>query len=364
PVWGWLASELMPARHRELCEALRDAILHNREPEIAEKSAELWADASTVLLPALAGEKKKIAAARKLGGMAAAENAEEIALVLSRAADINELQKRLPKPIAGLTDEDTVYLRGLFDRLSDSAPACAPYVPLIVMGRLERRWEALWLTGILSRKSDDTMISNTDLGVVGELLFSDLDTYVKQIQSFRPFDFDADSMVAFLAAFAELSSGMVKELGIRRDGKWGHRLAKDRGAVAQVVEGFLERAPREIHAALASVKVGGFGKSPKPLDLTRAPDSERVAKGMRYAHLMIHSRPFAVAAAFNAKLNETIDETASALRTYSEDMLREVRAAAPETRALIDAHLKVLLDFCSLVLGEEETEILRRRTRM
>jgi hypothetical protein len=85
---------------------------------------------------------------------------------------------------------------------------------------------------------------------------------------------------------------------------------------------------------------------------------------MRYGHLMIHSRPFAVAAAFNAKLAETIDETADALRSYSEDLLRELRASAPEARASLEAHLKVFLDLCTLVLGEEETEILRRRSRM
>jgi hypothetical protein len=364
PVWSWLAVELMPHRHRDLNETLRDAILHNREDEIQEKIYELWAEASAALAPALAGEKKKSAAARKLGGVAVVEDAEEIALVLGRAPELDELQKRLPKPIPALNDEDTFYLRSLFDRMSDVAPEFAPYIPLIVMGRLERPWEAMRLAGALSRRSDDTVISATDVGIVGELLFSDLDSYVKRIQIARPFDFDADAMVANLASFAELSSGMVKEIGIRRDGKWGQRLAKDRSAVAQVVEGFLERAPREIQAALASSRVGGFGKSPKPLDLARLPDPERVAKAMRYAHLMIHSRPFAVAAAFNAKLAETIDETADALRSHSEDLLREVRAAAPETRASLEAHLKVFLDLCALVLGEEETEILRRRSRM
>ena len=364
PVWSWLASELMPQRHRELTEALRDAIVGNREDEIRERSSELWAEASASLVPALAGEKKKSAAARMLGGMAAAEDADEIALVLGRAHEVDELQKRLPKPIFNLTEDDTLYLCSLFDRMSDVSPAFAPYVPLIVMGRLERPWEAMRLAGVLSRKSDDTVISNTDLGIVGELLFSDLDSYVKKIQSVRPPDFDADTLVANLAAFAELSSGMVKEIGIRRDGKWGQRLAKDRGAVSQVVEGFLERAPREILGALATGKMGGFGKSPKPLDVARPPDPERVAKAMRYSHLMVHSRPFAVAAAFNAKLAETIDQTANGLRSYGEDLLRELRTGAPETRASLEAHLKVFLDLSGLVLGDEETELLRRRSRV
>jgi hypothetical protein len=93
PVWTWLAMELMPHRHRELNDALRDAILHSREDEIQEKIYELWAEASAALFPALSGEKKKSAASRKLGGVAATEDAEEIALVLSRAPEVDELQK-------------------------------------------------------------------------------------------------------------------------------------------------------------------------------------------------------------------------------------------------------------------------------
>jgi hypothetical protein len=363
-VWNWLKSELMPARHREITEALRDAILYARESEIEEKAADLWAESASALKPALATEKQRAIAAKKLGGLAIAEDAAEIAMLLGAAREIGELQKRLPKPIANLSEEDIAYLRDAFDRLSDSDPDFAPYVALIVMGRLERPWEALRLTAAISRKSTDTVISNTDLGVVGELLFSDLDDYVKKIQAVRAMAFDVQALLNNLAGFTELSSGMVKELGIRRDGKWGQRLAKDRSAVAQVLEDLLERAPKEILAALPPVKMGGFLKSPKPLDFTRAPDPERVAKAMRDAHLIVHSKPFAVAAAFSAKLNETIDEIADALRTHSEDILRELRAGTPETRANREAYWALMLELCTLVLGEEETDFLRRRARV
>ena len=363
-VWHWLAHELMPQRHRELTDAIRDAILYSRDNEIEEKAAELWTESAAALKPALASEKKKLIAAKKLGGMAAAEDAAEIALLLGGAREVAIFQKRLPKPIVNLTEEDIVFLRDAFDRLSEGDPDLAPYVPLVVMGRLERPWEALRLTSALSRKSTDTLISNTDLGVVGELLFSDLDNYVKKIQTVRPSELDPAALLANLAGFTELSSGIVKELGIRRDGKWGQRLSKDRGAVAQVLEDLVERAPKEILAALPTVKMGGFGKSPRPIDLTRPPDPQRVEKAMRYANLIVHSRPFAVAAAFSAKLNEVLDETVDALRTHSEDILREFRSPVPETRANLDAHLAVILALCALVLGEEETDLLRRRARV
>jgi hypothetical protein len=217
PVWNWLAIELMPARHAEIGQQLRDAILHAREGEMAERCAELWAESSAALMPELASEKKKTVAATKLGGMALAEDAAEMALVLGAAQEIGVLQGRLPKPIVNLTEDDVAFLRDCFDRLNESNPDIASYVPFIVMGRLERPWETLRLIGALSRKSNDAMIANTDLGAVGELLFSDLDDYVKKIQAARPADFDAEALLNNLAGFTELSTGMVKELGISRD---------------------------------------------------------------------------------------------------------------------------------------------------
>ena len=303
-------------------------------------------------------------AAKKLGGVAVAEDAAEIALLLRGAHEIEKLQNRLPKPIVGLSDEDLSFLRDAYDRLTASDPDLAPYVPLVVLARLEKPWEVLRVVVALTRKSTDTLISNTDLAVVGDLLFSDLDIYVKRIQGVRAVDFNSEAVLHDLASFTELSSGIVKELGLRRDGKWGQSLAKDRGAVARVLEGLLEKAPKEIQGALPLAKMGGAGKTLWPLDLSRAYDPVRNANAMRYAHLMVHSRPFAVAAAFSAKLNEAFDETASMLRTYGEDILRDLRAATGETRTNIDAHFEPMLALCALVLGEQETAMLRRRARV
>jgi hypothetical protein len=45
-------------------------------------------------------------------------------------------------------------------------------------------------------------------------------------------------------------------------------------------------------------------------------------------------------------------------------MLREFRAATAETRAHLDAHFEPMLELCALVLGEEETGLIRRRARV
>jgi len=345
-------------------EALRKAILHGQDGEKDERCVELWTECSLTLKAELATEKQRTHAAKMLGGLAAAEDAAEMALLMSAGREIVVLQDHLPKPIPTLTEDDICFLREIFDRLTVSMPDVAPYIPLVVMGRLQRPWEALHLAGALSRQMTDTLISNTDVGVVGELLFSDLDEYAKKIQAVRPFDFDPQVLVTQVATFSELSSGIVRELGIRRDGKWGQRLGKCRTIVSETLDSLLERGPKEILAALPAAKTGGFGKSLKPLDLSRKPDPDRVAKAMRYANLMVHSRPFSVAAAFHAKLTETTDEITGVLRTYAEDVLKELRAGPSEARPHIEEYWDIILSLCGLILGEEETEFLRRRSKV
>src|SRR5207237_961126 len=206
--------------------------------------------ASAALKAALSGEGARKAAALALGGDAVAEDALEMALLTGAAQQVLTLQNRLPKPLPALRDNDIEFLRVIFDDFCKTDPDVAPYVALIVMGRLARPWEALHLAAIVSRRMTDTVIANTDIGTVGELLFADLDVYTNKIQAARPADFEPSELVANLAAFTDLSTGMVKELAIRRAGKWGQRLAKDRAAVSAIMEGLVERAPRDIRGSL------------------------------------------------------------------------------------------------------------------
>jgi hypothetical protein len=50
------------------------------------------------------------------------------------------------------------------------------------------------------------------------------------------------------------------------------------------------------------------------------------------------------------------------LRRYADDIAREVRANAPETRANVEAHLAAALELFNIVLGKEEAYLLRRNS--
>ncbi len=122
------------------------------------------------------------------------------------------------------------------------------------MNRLQRPWEALRLPMLVCRQTNDALISKTDMGLVGEILFARMDALQAAILATRHPAFEAETLLDQVANFSELSSAVVKEIEVRRDGEWGQRLLKDRAAIGAVMDGFMERAAKELAAALPMQK--------------------------------------------------------------------------------------------------------------
>lgn len=361
PVWHWLARELIPEEHKILDRAINDAILHRRDDEMLQKLYELWRISAPAIQAALATEAQKDEVGRKLGARTIADDAAEMALLIGAGPELMQLQDKLPRRMHVASDHDIAVMRSAYDDFVKRMPDVAPYVALVAMARLDRRWQALHLAGVFVNQSTDTVLASTDMGLVGEILFAELNQHRAHIVAMRADEFDAEPMLVSLGAFAELSSGMVKELAIRRDGKWGQTLTKARSAVSAKMEEILERTPKDILAALPQPKTHGTGKGTRALDMVHPPDPIRLARARRHAHVLGHARPFSVAAAFHAKFNDTYEEVAAILRQFAEDLLRELKTKREGEHA--EEHFAAVLELCTLVLGAEESGFLQRRAR-
>jgi hypothetical protein len=283
--------------------------------------------------------------------------------MLSIGGEVVTLQREIARPLPTLTDSHVWKLREIYNRVVQTVPDAAPYIAVVAMQRLERPWEALKLPMNISRQTQETMIANTDMGMVGEILFSDLEQYTAVIRASRPQVFDAEKLVKNLAGFTALSTGMVKAIEMRRDGKWGQRLFNDRKAVAEVMEGLMERAEREIAAALPTVKSGSYAGGPRVPDLTHGADPDRSARALHYVKLIVGCRSFAAAASFGAANKDAFDQAAVAIKAYIEDLLKEMRAAEGDRRVYADQFFSLCVEIVKNLFSNEEAEILRRRGR-
>jgi hypothetical protein len=363
PVWNWITRTLLPEQAAAYIAGVRQAVLAYRPQEGEACAADFRAVAAKAMGEALADPSQRNALRLALGGENAVADAGEMALLLGIAPEISELKELMPKPYPMMTDDVLWTLRAIYDRVVVSCADAAPYVAVISMSRLDRPWEALRLPLMIARQTNDTLISSTDMGVVGELLLHDLDTHGAAIRAVRQPQFDPDNLVEHLTAFALLSNGLVKEVEMRRDGRWGRHLMSERAAVAEIMENMMKRAPREVLGALPTLKTGSYSGGPRAPDLSRAPDQEKLDRAMHYARLMAGCKPIAGAAAFGAAQAQADDEIVTALQRYCEDLVRELRTATGDRLAHAEGYFTLGVELTSILFSAEEAEFLRRRGR-
>jgi hypothetical protein len=363
PVWNWLGQTLVPNAVTAFSIGVKTAALGFKTDDVMEHAAQFWSAAALAIHEALGSERGRKAARALLESDAAVEDAREMAFLMSIGKETLELQQKLPRPLPTLTDDFVWKLREIYDRVVESSPDAAPYIAVVAMNRLERPWESLKLPLMILRQTQDTLISSTDMGMAGEIMFGDIEMHGSAIRAARPQQFDAEDLLTHLAGFTALSSGMVKAIEMQRDGKWGQRLMKDRSAVAEVMEGFMERAAKEILAALPTQKSGSYADGPRVPDISQAADPEKTERGMNYAGLVVGCRQLAPAASFGAANKNALEEVALALKSYNEDLLKELRAAEGERRMHAEQYFAIATELAGMFFSADEAEILRRRGR-
>lgn len=363
PVWDWVSSTLLPAEAEAYSHAVTADVLGFRVDNALARAAEFYPLASKAILSALSTDQGIKKARTALGGDDVVTDAREMGLLLAIAPQVAVIQQKLPENTPALTDELLWALRSVYDDVVQSVPDAAPFVAVVAKNRLAKPWEAMRLPLAISRQTQDTLIASTDMGLVGEILFAEIEAHAVAIRSTRQPQFEVEDLVAHISAFATISLGMVKEVEIRRDGRWGARLLKDRAALAEVMDGFMKRAPKEILGALPTLKTGAYSGGPRIPDIAKAPDFDKCARAMRYARLIAGCRGFAAAASFGASLADAQDEINASLKSYCEDLLRELRTAEGARRDHAQHYLALAADVTALLLSQEEGEFLRRRGR-
>jgi hypothetical protein len=358
PIWHWVSHDVVPSEAAAYSSDIRSCVLTGRHSKAFERAEKFWPVAGAAMVEAL--NKKRAAAVKALGSELAAEDAVDIGRVLQSGGAMMSVQALLPKPTPVLADELLWGLRRIFDIVAEANADAAPYVPVVAMRRLQKPWEALKLPLSVARQTQDVLIASTDMGLVGDVLFSDMEDWRTAIMTIHQPRFSPDDLIRPLASFTEISSAIVKEVEIVRTGRWGQRLLKDRAAIGGVMETFMEKAPKEIAAALPTHKAGYSG-GPRVPDLTRPIDVDRADRALRYATVVSKTKLLAVPGSFGAKHQDALDECCLYLRSYSEDLLKELRNAEGPRRESADRQFQLALELAQLLFEPSDYEFLRRR---
>jgi hypothetical protein len=298
----------------------------------------------------------------KFGGEDALLDIDEMMMLLSGDSELSPLRGLLPRRIDTLTDQQIAFIRDIYDQLATRRAELCPYVGLLVLARLKRPWEALRLAGVMSRRTNEILFSQTDMGIVGDVLLADMENLALDIASVRPDTLDADALLTKLDKFVQMSGGLVREIGVRRDGKWGQRLIKIRQLASDSMDALIARAPREITAALPVQRMGAFGgRGPRRPDLARDPDTARLEKALMWGRLLAGSTPYAGGGAFYAAHKDAFEEVSNFLRSYTDSMVAELKTLDHDRRPRAQQFLQHAESISDVILGVEETDLMRRR---
>src|SRR5690606_2432064 len=139
---------------------------------------------------------------------------------------------------------------------------------------------------------------------------------------------DGRAVVEAVATFAETSSSMTRELGLRRDGKWGKWLQDLRVRVATVMEAACVAAPKEIDAALplARMSLGGGVPTFRPV-VANPPCEQLYARGLAFAAIVGGVGKHASACGFGAAYAKSLVDAERIIDAYCDGLLELIQYA-------------------------------------
>ena len=365
-LWQWLASEGLRDKLTSLEQSIAAAILARESKAEHDLVAGLRAAAADAVRasfgPVAKGSPARRALALKFGGEAGLADIEEIALVLEAAHEFDAIRAKLPRTIETMTADNLSLIRDIYDDLSARRPELCPYVALILLPRLAKPWEVLRLAGVVSRRRDETLFSESDMGVVGDLLLADMGLLADELAAAPPHKMNPAIVLPKLERFIAMSNGLIREIGVRREGKWGQQLVKVRHLMSDAMDALITRSAIEITAVLPIQKLGAFaGHAPRRPDLTRDVDAMRLERALSWAKLLAGSARFATDGAFHEAHREAFERVSLHLRQYADAMVTELRTVDEAHRTRAESFVAAAQSLGDAVLGPEETDLFRRR---
>lgn len=366
-LWLWLENEGLKDRLGALEQEIAKAIIAHETKRQNELVAQLRAAAADAIRTSIGQIERgqgpvRRALALRFGGEEGLADIEEIGLILSAAHEFDTIHAKLPRHIDGLTSEHLAVIRDIYDDLAERRPELCPYVPLILLPRLAKPWEVLRLAGVVSRRRDETLFSESDMGVVGDLLLDDMGHLADEIAAAPPHRMNPAAVLPKLERFVQMSNGVIREIGVHRSSKWGRHLVKVRHLMSDAMDALIARAAIEIVAVLPLQRLGAFaGLAPRRPDLTRAVEQPRLERALDWGHLLAGSAKFATDGAFHAAHSDAFERVAAHLRLYADAMVQELRTIDDLHRPRAEEYVAAAQALGDAVLGPEETDLFRRR---
>lgn len=232
-----------------------------------------------------------------------------------------------------------------YDTLSEGSGVETRLFALAILNRLDKPWHIFRLARALSWKRDATLVSNTELAVIGQRLLHDLDTTASAVNAANPKGrmsshlADFDRLRVLVGRYIECAEGLLGEIDLRRDSEWGEAMLRSRGKMRDALEeDRLETAANAILAILPERPADnkqrpGSAKAETPAAVSEA----TVAHAATAIQLLTFVSQRAGRQGFGSGARKVLDELSQDIHKRGEDLIADLRAEPA------DATLRTLL---------------------
>lgn len=313
-------------------------------------------EALKAFLETASGDRKMESRIVTMWGAGGRETAELAATLLIHDTVLKDALRGIPEEITDFDPELCTHVRDVYDDLSERAPDAGVWMLLLLMTRLTKTAQIFRAVEKIGRRSDDQLISKTDLAAVGDAVLKDAEFYATRFRRAPASIEDADEAVAGLASFVTVTVGMTREFGIRKDGQWGKTLFALRAQASSDLEKLVSGTKKALDAALPEPKKGKGGI----LIPVKCPDEAVIVRAEAQLRFLGGAGDWASQAAIGSVQKKAEDAAIDALEECCGHLINVLQHSDGETQQLASAGLDVIARLQG-ALGQDESASLTRR---
>lgn len=337
------------------------------EPEaigVLRKQADEEADAREIFeaqeaLCARAAEGLRTRETEAFAAAADACDAELLAACLELSTVVRRALQRLPGWLVQRTPETAAAARLAYKDAVDVAEDATPRFFHMLSAHLDQPWMILRIISAVMDKPNERYLHDSELASFAEVVLEEVDLTLKAAAAFRGSGGPpaAREMARRCALAVQQIMEIEANVELSRESGWGHRLYKQRAALADSIEARMREAEKAVLEALPLQT--GRGKRGPRLDAPPAPIMVDGALTLLTFSDALHTA--ANYGGFSASRNRMTEKVGEHLDLYLEEALQALRSDAEPT--LIRDYLDCAADFTRLVRGEKAAELIRRRAQ-
>lgn len=289
-------------------------------------------------------------------GAGGRETADLAATLLIHDTVLKDALRDVPDEVTDFDPELCTHVRDVYDDVSERAPDAGVWMLLLLMTRLSKTAQIFRAVEKIGRRSDDQLISKTDLAVVGDAVLKDAEFYATRFRRAPTSIEEANEAVAGLASFVTVTVGMTREFGIRKDGQWGKTLFALRAQASADLEKLMSGTQKALNAALPEPRKGKGGVY-VPVPCTEEAIILRAEAQLRF---LGGAGEWAAQAAIGSVQKKAEDAAVAALEECCGHLINVLQHSDGETQRLASAGLDVIARLQE-ALGQVESASLTRR---